>query len=71
MSRFEWMQKHGLDGAELGIVRPDILAKFFRYSMFLNLLGDGKKKEDAISLTAEQTKVDETTIYRAIQFFAS
>lgn len=69
MTRFKWMAKEGIRGAEMGIVRPDILAKYFRYEMYLNRLAEGKTKAEAISITAEMCRCEQSTIYRAIQYF--
>jgi len=71
MSRFDWFESGaGIAGVELGIVRPDIYMKYIRFKVYLDFLERHDKKM-AIELTAERNKCEITTIYRAIDFFAS
>lgn len=69
MTRLEWLDSdQARIGIELGIVRPDIYAKYIRYSVFV----EHSKKHDkstAIELTCEECKCDRATIYRALEFF--
>lgn len=69
MTRFKWMAKEGLRGADLGIVRPDILAKFFRYEMYLNELARGSKSTQAVRNVSDKTRLSEKTIWEAVHFF--
>lgn len=72
MTRFEWFEAgHGLEGVELGIVRPDIFMKYIRYKVYLDFKAQGLDNSVAIALTAERNKCEITSIYRAITFFAS
>jgi hypothetical protein len=65
----DWMRKHGLEGAELGIVRPDILAKLWRYEMFLNEQVITQDTVQAVFNVAEKLKVCESSVYKSIAFF--
>jgi len=71
MNRLEWLESDAARiGMELGIVRPDIFAKYIRYSIYIEY----SKKHDkatAIQLTADHCKCEQTTIYRAIEFFCN
>jgi hypothetical protein len=69
VTRLEWLDSDfARVGIELGIVRPDIFAKYIRYSIFIEY----SKKHDkatAIQLAADECRCEQTTIYRAIEFF--
>jgi len=70
VNRLEWLDSDfARQGIELGIVRPDIFAKYIRYSIFIEY----SKKHDkatAIQLTADECKCHSDTIYLAIKFFS-
>lgn len=70
MTRLEWLDSdQARIGIELGIVRPDIYAKYIRYSVFI----EHSKKHDkstAIQLTADECHCHVDTIYKALEFFS-
>lgn len=71
MTRFEWFESGvGIEGVNMGIVRPDVYMKYIRYKVYLDFLSRHEKKI-AIELSAERNRCEITTIYRAIEFFAN
>ena len=70
MTRFEWMRDCGLCGVQLGMIGADVYSKYIRYIIYLEYIKAGKEHTTAITLTAERTRVTESTIYRALEFFA-
>ncbi len=72
MTRLEWYQLESTRiGLELGTVKITDFAKYIRYSIFQDYLAKGYDKATAIVLTSEEAKCDTTTVYRAIEFFAT
>lgn len=70
MTRLEWMESdEAKQGMELGIVRPDIFAKYIRYSIFVEHLKT-HDKATAIQLTADECHCHCDTIYKSLEFFA-
>lgn len=70
MTRLEWMSSdEARKGMELGIVRPDIFAKYIRYSIFVEY-SKAHDKATAIQLTADECHCHCDTIYKALEFFA-
>jgi len=68
-TRLEWLSSdQARIGIELGIVRPDIYAKYIRYSIFCDFM-KRNDKATAIQLAADHCRCDGLTIYRAIWFF--
>ena len=62
------MTNYCYEGTQIGIYIPD-LPKLIRYNEYLFFL-QSNDKQTAITLAAERTKCAESTIYRAIEFFA-
>ena len=70
MTRLQWLESdHAKTGMELGIVRPDIFAKYIRYSIFQGFLKQ-HDKATAIELTADECKCHTDTIYKSLEFFS-
>jgi len=71
MTRLEWLESdQARIGIELGIVRPDIFAKYIRYSIYIDNIRKGYDKGTAVELTCEECRCDRATIYRALEFFS-
>lgn len=71
MTRLEWYQLESTRiGLELGTVKITDFAKYIRFSIYTEYL----KKHDkttAIQLAADECRCEQTTIYRAIDFFCN
>lgn len=71
MTRIEWFEAgHGASGVELGIVSEAAFARYVRFKVFLDQMSQCEDKATAITYAAERCCCEESTIYRAIQFFA-
>ena len=70
MTRFEYFQRHGIEGLNLGIIPVDMFAKFIRYQLYLNYLKEGHKSSEAMKLTSEECRCEITGVYKAKYFFA-
>lgn len=70
MTRLEWLSSdQARIGIELGIVRPDIYAKYIRYSIYQDYLKRGHEKGTAIELSCEECRCDRATMFRSLSFF--
>lgn len=71
MTRFEWFEAgYGSSGVELGLVSEARFAQYIRYKTFLEFKSEGHDKATAILYAADRCQCMESTIYRAISFFA-
>jgi len=70
MTRLEWLDSDfARVGIELGIVRPDIFAKYIRYSIFIDY-SKTHDKATAIQLTADECRCHIDTIYDTLKWFS-
>lgn len=78
MTRLEWMIKNGREGVKLGIIQIDWAVKYEAYVLYLEFFeslkgqhfsGKQTPRSEALKLTAEKMRVDESTIWRYIAAF--
>jgi len=71
MTRLEWCKsEYANEGLRLGTVSTDVIAKYIRYSIFVDYISKGYNKGTAIQLTADECKCHTDTIYKALEFFS-
>jgi len=70
MTRLEFLKNYGSIGAECGCISPDVFMKYIRYMCYLDFKANGKAHQEAMQLTCDEHKLENTiTIWRDIRFF--
>jgi hypothetical protein len=70
MTRFEFMNKYGALGVELGQISEAKFAQFIRYKVFCDLKSQGTPHTEAIFETALRCNCSEETVYKATYYFS-
>lgn len=69
MNYFEFFEKYGAIGVELGIIPEAKYAQYIRYKVYIDLKAQGMTHLDAIYETAARCGCNITTVYRATYIF--
>lgn len=70
MTRIEFFEAgYALTGVRIGVISPDMLSKYDRYLVYLDLLKSGQKKSQALILASDQCNCDRATVAKTVYWF--